>query len=501
MCETVGVDIRRGQVEEVISTIWQSSQLAGATEQGELDLGEGERSARWGPAVAALIVVIWAGGVLRGFQMSLLILTVLSYMSLVIGLRYPAIGLLGVMVLCILDAPARVYILTGGLLRWNTFNYWLLLMMALYAPFLVRLRDVHSLALMAFVGLLTIEILVSPDVTNGTQNVLGIISVFGMLIYFVRAGGDRRMWFWLSVNGGLVGALGGMVFFMQRISLPTINENAWAAFPLTALIAVIFGFPAAASLKRGQPTLLVLATANLAWIFLSGSRGNLLIGSCCFLVLLVGLSGARQRTIAISCAALIGLVAAAHFGRLQERTIHRITKLFTTEHALAGDYSLGGRTSGRSDLAIGGWYIFKDHPLGVGTGGFPTAWSKLGHHYTLSYGRGEEKAAHSGWVKTLVENGVPGLTLLIVYVFSFAAVALRQRSWVLWRLGMITSVALSAALLSTEFQTKAIWFLAAGATAFLHRHRLEEAMYGRPGVSELSWRPARSPRYVDRGGT
>ncbi|HEY9450101.1 MAG TPA: O-antigen ligase family protein, partial [Gemmatimonadaceae bacterium] len=136
-------------------------------------------------------------------------------------------------------------------------------------------------------------------------------------------------------------------------------------------------------------------------------------------------------------------------------------------------------TSGRSDLAIGGWYIFQDHPFGVGTGGFPTAWSRLGHHYGLRYGRGEEKAAHSGWVKTMVENGVPGLVLLIIYISSFGVVALRQRDWALWRLGMLTSVATAAALLSTEFQNKGVWFLVAGATAFLQRDRMVIAMYGR----------------------
>jgi hypothetical protein len=373
-------------------------------------------------------------------------------------------------------------------------------MMVLYAPFIVRLRDGHSLALMALIALLAVEVLVSPDFTNGTQNVIGIASVFGILIYFVRAGTDRRMWFWLSVNGGLMGALGGLVFFLQRDTLHTINENAWAAFPLTALIAVMFGFPSAASMRRGQPTLLVLASINLAWIFLSGSRGNLLIGSCCFLVLLVGLTGTRQRTTALICGAFMALVVAMHFGKMQERAIQRITKLFTTQHGLAGNYTLKSRTSGRSAMAVGGWDLFQEHPFGVGTGGFPTAWSKLGRHYNLTYGRGEERAAHSGWVKTMVENGAPGLILLIIYVFSFAAVGLRQRNWVLWRLGILTTVAVGAALLSTEFQTKAVWFLAAGATAFLHRERLEEAMYGRPAADEREYRDTRSPWRAARGG-
>lgn len=435
------------------------------------------RSLVWGPVVAAIIVVAWGVGPVIGFQRSLLILTILAFVAVVAGLRYPAIGLVGVVALCILDAPARVYILTGGLLRWNTLNYWFIVMMVLYAPFLFRLRDPHSVTLATFIALLVIELLISPDIANGVQNVLGIISVFGMLIYFVRVGHEPRMWFWVSLNGGLIGALGGLIYFLQRLTLPGINANAWAAFPLTALIAVVLGFPAAARLQRGQPTLLVLAATNMVWIFLSGSRGTLLIGSCCFIVLIVGMRGVRQRTIALFTAGFIVFAAGAHFGKLQDRTVHRLTKLFTTEHAIAGDYSLAGRTSGRSDLAIGGWYIFEDHPMGVGTGGFSESWSELGRHYGLVYRRGEEAPAHSGWVKTMVENGLPGLILLLVYVCSFGVVAMRQRSWDLWRLGMMTSVVLGAALLTTEFQTKGIWLLAAGATAFLHREKLRAAMY------------------------
>lgn len=447
----------------------------------------------WGPVATALIVLAWAATPIAGFRASLLILTIMGFMAIFAGLRYPVIGLLGVTILCVLDSTSRVYILTGGLLRWNTFNYCLLLVMALYIPFLIRLRDAQSLSLMALVGLLCVEVLISPDIGEGIQNVLGIVITFGLLIYFVRAGSDDRMWFWMAVCGGTLGALGGLMFFLDRINLPVINENAWAALPLTALVTVLFGLPSAARMQRGQPTLLMLAGANLAWIFLSGSRGTLAIGACAFLGILVGMRGVRQRTIALSAAALVALVAAAHFGKLQERAIHRLTKLFTAEYGLAGDYSLGSRTSGRSDLAIGGWYIFEDHPFGVGTGGFPTAWSKLGHHYGLVYGRGEEKSAHSGWVKTLVENGVPGITLLIIYVFSFAAVGLRQRSWVLWRLGMLTSAMIAAALLSNEFQTKAVWFLAAGATAFLQRERLNIAMYGAPPAEPEESYPAPSP--------
>jgi hypothetical protein len=448
----------------------------------------------WGPIAALLVALAWAAAPVAGFQTSLAILTILGYFAIVVGLYSPPLGLLGVTVLCVLDAPARVFLLTGGLLRWNTFNYWLLLVIAVFTPFFVRLRDRHSITLFLFVSLLGIDLTISPSPALGIQHLLGIIIIFGLLVYFVRAGHDRRMWFWISVAGGLTGALGGLFYFMQRLHLPRINENAWAMFPLTALFAICLGFPSAVSLRRGQPTLMVLATVNLAWVFLSGSRGSLLIGVCCLIVLLLTMRGLRQRTAAIASAGLIAIAAAAHFAKLQDRAMFRIVKLFTTDQPLAGNYSLSSRTSGRSDLAIGGWYIFEEHPFGVGTGGFSVAWQNLDRFDNMTrFGRGEMKAAHSGWVKTLAENGAPGVILLTAYVFSFAFAALRTKNLALRRLGFLTTLALGSALLSTEFQAKGLWYLAAGATAFLQQGRVEAAMRRRVSVPPLRPAPRSDP--------
>jgi hypothetical protein len=68
---------------------------------------------------------------------------------------------------------------------------------------------------------------------------------------------------------------------------------------------------------------------------------------------------------------------------------------------------------------------------------------------------------------------------MVYFVFSFGVVGMRQRSWALWRLGMLTTFVLAAAFISSEFQTKGLWFLAAGAITFLQRDRVLSAMYGR----------------------
>ncbi|HSC30096.1 MAG TPA: hypothetical protein VLD17_00105 [Gemmatimonadaceae bacterium] len=440
----------------------------------------------WGPLFSLFIVLVWAVSFALGFRLALTIVEAVGLLTLAFGLYNPRLGMVGLTILCVIDGPARVYLLTGGVLRWNTLNYFLVLVMLLYLPFLVRLRDRHSVLLMMFVGLLLVDLSITNSLIEGVQQILGIIITFGLLVYFVRAGTDSRMWFWTSTIAGLTGALGGLSWFFQRMQLPAINENAWAMFPCTALFAICLGFPYAVAMKRGQAALLSLAVVNLMWIFLSGSRGTLLIGACCLIVLLLTMRGLRQRTVAIACGAVIIFVAAAHFSQMQERATFRLFKLFTTEEPLSGNYSLSSRTSGRSDLAIGGFYIFEEHPMGVGTGSFKIAWKNLDRHDHMGdYARGELRAAHSGWVKVLAENGALGILLMAAWVGSFAYGALKTRRRVLRRLGLLTSLALFAALLATEFQSKGLWYLAAGATVFLERDSIEAAMFIRRRSPDL----------------
>lgn len=448
----------------------------------------------WGPLFSLFVILVWGASFVVGFRVALTIIEAVGLLTLVIGVYKPRLGMVGLTMLCVIDGPARVYLLTGGVLRWNTLNYWLLLVMLLYLPFLIRLRDRHNVLLTAFIGLLVVDLSITNNLVEGLQQILGILITFGLLIYFVRAGTDKRMWFWTSTIAGLTGALGGLSWFFQRLHLPAINENAWAMFPCTALFAICLGFPYAVSMKRGQATLLSLAVANFMWIFLSGSRGTLLIGACCLIVLLLTMRGLRQRTVAIACGALIIVTAASHFSQMQERATFRLFKLFTTDQPLSGDYSLSSRTSGRSDLAIGGFYIFEEHPMGVGTGSFKIAWKNLDRHDNMGdYARGELRAAHSGWVKVLAENGVLGILLMAAWVGSFAYGALKTRKRVLRRLGLLTALALFAALLATEFQSKGLWYLAAGATVFLERDSIEAAMFVRRRLPAVRRMPRRAP--------
>ena len=131
---------------------------------------------------------------------------------------------------------------------------------------------------------------------------------------------------------------------------------------------------------------------------------------------------------------------------------------------------MSSRTSGRSDLALGGWYIFQEHPLGVGTGGFGDAWSTLNRREGLSdFREGARTAAHSAWIRVLAENGIPGILALFGFVFSFAVIGWRRRSSGAFPLGLLVTFTLAVAFLAHEFQGKGLWFLVAGAMTLLRR--------------------------------
>jgi hypothetical protein len=422
-----------------------------------------ERTGRW---FLVVVVATWVAGLALGFERALTVLVTIGFVGAVAGLSYPALGLLSVALLCALDTPSRVYMLVGGLLRYNTFNYWLVITVILGLSLVRRLNDPHSRLLQAFVLLLAVELLVSPNLTFGMQHVLNVAAPFGLIVYFAPAASSALAWYWLGVATGAAGAAGGLLYYLQRGQLTYINGNAWALFPLTALFAICLAYPFAMELRRGRLTLMLLTLANCAWVFLSGSRGGLLMATVCVMYVILVMRGVGGRLTFLLVAGLVALAVSSQFTDLQAHTLHRIDRLFDSQ------VSLVGRTSGRSELTRGGWAIFVENPFGVGTGGFAHAWSQLSPSLRLSFGRGQEFNAHSAWVKVLAENGMPGIIMLIAYVGSFLVVGVLSHERQRWMLGMLVTIVLTAAFATTEFQSKGLWFLAAGVTTLLHRQRI-----------------------------
>ena len=418
---------------------------------------------RRGQIFVAFVVLAWMLTPIAGFRAVLILLTVAGFAAAVAGLWRPAIGLHGIAILCVLDAGARVFIFTGGLLRYNTFNYWLVIALFLFTPAVLRMQSVHFRLHLVLVVLLLCELLMSDGLADGLEHALNASAGLAVTIYFVRGARRPGVWYWIGVQSAVLAALGGLAFQVYKTSLPPINPNAWSAFGVTALFAICLAFPSAAGRPRGQPLLLGLAAADLLWVFLSGSRGNTLIALCCAVYLLVATRGVGRRVIGLGMAFLVAMAIWTTFPVVRENAFARVEKLTDEQR------SLSNRTSGRSDLVRGAWIVFLQHPFGVGTGGFPTAWRELSaQDPTIEYGRGIERAAHSAWMKLLAENGVPGFLMLAAYVLSFAVAGMRRRVIHLRRLGLLVTVALATAFLTTEFQSKGLWFLAGGATVLLY---------------------------------
>ncbi len=421
----------------------------------------------WGKFFILFSIVSWGLSPVIGFKNALTILTLGGYIFALIGLRKPSLGLIGISVLCTLDPMTRVYLLTGGFLRWNTLNYWLLLVMAFSFPLLVRLINVQTRLLAFFLVIMGIELLFSQSIGNGLQHTLGILIIFGILVYFIRVGYDPDAFYWSAVVCGWMAGLGGLVYF----TLPSsggMNPNAWSFFPLTAIISASLAAHLVSDQKRKMATLYICTAVNVVWVFLSGSRGDLSVAIVCVIVLLLIGKNMSTRVLFLFVGALIILIITNQFDALRQNTIGRI------ERALDPNYSLLKRTNGRSDLIKAGWNIFLNNPMGVGTGGFAPAWAELGTmegELTFRY-VGVEFQSHSGWIKVIAENGIPGILLFGGFVLSFTITAWRKKSFP--TAGLLVSSFLTIALMTTEFQGKGLWYLAAGGIVLINQPGWEQ---------------------------
>lgn len=410
-------------------------------------------------------LVLLSSAVVLGLRVALMLLAGAAFLGAIIGLWNPRVGLLSVAMLCAMEPLLQSFMLKSGLLRWNTLNYWLLLVSLLSVPFLLRQRGLPLRLLQATLLLLAFELFMSQDRARGLQDVLGMAAMLGLLACFGRGRLTRADWLWCGIVCGVLTAAGGAIYLLQRESLPQINPNAWAGFPLTGLVALALAAPFAAYWRGSSTLVSLLATVTAAWIFLSGSRGNMLMAAVTVAYLLASLRGLSRRAVLVGLAGLTMMVAAVAFPALQARALKRVAVFFDPSATMRD------KTSHRSELALAGWYIAQDHPLGVGTGGFTHAWEHLGRRPGLaSVDAYRRMSAHAGWIKILAENGIPGVLLLAAFVASFAVTGWRRRRRSALRIGLWASMTLGFAFMSTEYQTKAVWFLAAGAVVMLHRH-------------------------------
>lgn len=452
----------------------------------------GLTSRQWTKRLALFSIVIWGLGFLNGFEFSLAILFAVGFFLAIAGLRYPLLGLLAVGILSTLDAPARHYLLSGGLFRWNSFNYWLAIVTILHVPFLLRLRNGQARLLEFFAGWMLLQLLITPDLTNGVLHVLNFSAIFGLSIYFVKAlEQEREVLHWVGILNGIVAAMGGLVFFTQLQELSYINPNAFSHFPLMGLssAAIALSLKGDEDKNSDDPLLFLLVAVNFVWVFLSASRGGLLLAVFVIVLLLLRynpFADSPRYVIFAAFGLVISLGIASQFSNLQEHTLERLEKAFDTS------LSLKSRTSGRSELAKGGLAVFQDHPFGVGTGGFSMAWTQLdAEAVRLEISNRSAKAAHSGWIKVLAENGLMGIVSFTAYTASFFLLGWQRRKEGLLLVAALAGTFITVNMNSSEFQSKAMWYLAAGAMVLLHLdemlHDWKDALERRPVDLFRSW--------------
>jgi hypothetical protein len=416
---------------------------------------------KWAPWILIAVAILWLSSVGINFKTVVTLINLLALGLAVYGVREPGLGLLGVGMMCTIDTLTRTYLLTGGLFRWNTLNYWLVLTILLNFPLFLRFNDLHSRLLQVLLVLMAAMLTISLYVSLGIQDLLNMTASFGILIYFVKAYREPKMHYWLAlVCAGLAG-MSGTAYYIFQPTLSYLNPNSFIQLPLMGLFTICLAVPQARNIRGGRLILILLASICLALVFLSGSRGGLLAAGVCCLYLLFSLRSISWASVWIVCGLLAVLIFSTALSSQEQYAIHRITKLFDTS------YTLAQRTSGRSDILWTGWQIFLEEPLGIGTGSFRT-----GASYLNILG-GEDRPAHSAWIKTLAENGLQGFLLMTAWVFSFAFRGLQRKEPERLFFGILVSAVMAAGFVTTEFQGKHLWFLMASGIAVLNPEKVE----------------------------
>ena len=402
-----------------------------------------------GIALTVGAVLAFLGAGYFSFEQSMMAIALATAGALVAFVVSPGIGLLGIGLLCTFDVPIRVYVFTNASLRYNTINYVLLAVGVPLSLYLWRLGNRQTRWLVAFIALLAIGVTWSPDRFLGAQTLLDLLPAVTLIACFARAVRMPDVLRWMAQLNATAAAACLLAYFAIGPGENTTNVNALAQVPIAALASLALAASQPGVIRNWQVVGL-LATANLGLVFLTASRGGLAVGGILAVYVVFSSPHAWWRSYMIALCAMVLVLASTRFVAEYNATVVKWSWLVNEE------MTLSQATSTRSDLIRYGWSVFRAQPLGVGTGGFIDA--------TDDMGRRGGRPAHSAWVKTLAENGVPGIVLLAGFLLSFR----RPKHEDPARLGLLVICVAGAAFLFVEFQSKSVWLLVAGAAALLH---------------------------------
>ena len=453
---------------------------------GRAVTSDGSPAPTWGLRYVVVVLVALAGCAVVGMPMALAVLTVLMLGALVLGAGHPMLAALAMTCVAVLDGHAAdslqpaLATISGGLWRYNTIGFAFALLAVVGLPATLRRPDLHSRLALALACLLAVGMVWSPDRLNGAQSVLDMVAFFGMLFVFLRIANDPEAWYWIGVVGGTLAAGASLTYLAAWPHIPFTNPNVAVFVPLTGLAAICLALACGARTPGRQYVLASLAIVNALCAFLSTSRGGLLTAAACLVFIGVQVRGHRRRALILGATVVMGIVVTSFFAPLQQTALQRLSLLVDRTAAVQT------RTSGRSDLVIGSWQIFKAHPFGVGTGGFETAWATLGSvgGQRRFFRSGQRFAAHAGWMRVLAENGWIGFITLAAFVGSFASAGIRLGPSAR-RLGLFATCTLGLSLVTTEFHLKGLFFLAAGVAAALPLPFIETPVTAMAGYRAL----------------
>lgn len=421
----------------------------------------------WGKFLLVSVIGLWLSSLYLSYTTVLSLLTLFGFAVTILGIRRPEISLYGIGLLCVLDPAIRAFLLNSEqnpLLRYNTFNYLLIGLLFIFLPLLLRLQNAPIRLLEFLVVIVFLELLPNFGV-QGASIVMQLLAGLSIVTLVARVVPEHEYsWRWLFLLCGSTSALSSVIFYLSPPAY--LDHNAAVQIPLAGLFSAYLGFRSPLTSQKLQRIFLLLALVNALSVFLSGSRGGLGIGAVIVFGFFLDLRRLDSRFGWIVIGILLFYLGAALFPETADQAISRLQKATNAE-----EYSLAQRTSSRSELAKGAWYIFLDNPLGVGTGQFSATWISMGDFD----GRvkagfvGKERIPHGAWFLVMSENGFLGLFYLTGFVFSLTFTGLSSKNRDIRVLGLIVGLAIGINYFHSNFQSKAIWLLIATAIVWLNR--------------------------------
>lgn len=411
-------------------------------------------------------------GVFTSFSLFVTLTSSIMFLLLIYGLLNPLVGFFAISILFALDPIVRVYLLDGGLLRWNTLNYWLIFYSVVNLQLLLKNLSRQITTGIAFFFILVFQLSYSENLIEGSQHILGFSSFFGIYIYFlsVRKYNISVLLFYAIILAGLSTLLAGLIFFYQNgfaafdISIyfkqgltldevDLINANAFAAMLTSAVMIAALSINFITN-KTNRKLVLFLVWANTGLILFSGSRGALLVALFSIYFIISKEKKIFNLILLIIAAYLALLLSVPLFKKSDNLIAKKIVILFDKNASEAN------KTSGRSDIAKVGFEIFKDNPMGVGTGNFTSTFAKYSTKVDFEISSRLEQSrisAHSGLIKILAENGVVGILIFSTFILSFFT----NKKSPLHTQGLYTIIIVFVTFLSSEFQNKPLWMVCA----------------------------------------